>query len=179
MEFTTTYMDRTNAIIDIFRSTFTDSEGAVEGETIASFVTGIFATANAADVRVFSAMEDGVVAGAIIFTRMIYPDDERTVFILSPVAVATDRQGKGLGQRLIRFGLNALLQDGVDVALTYGDINFYSRVGFARISEAIATPPFPLAHPEGWLGQSLTSRPLDPLQGSPMCVGALNDPALW
>lgn len=179
MEFTTTYADRIDAIIDIFRATFTDSEGAAEGEVIAGFVANIFATADAADIHVFSAMEGNIVAGAIIFTRMIYPDDKRTVFILSPVAVATDRQGKGLGQRLINFGLSALRQDGVDVALTYGDINFYSRVGFVRITEAVAKPPLPLAHPEGWLGQSLTQRPLDPLRGAPTCVAALNNPALW
>ena len=110
---------------------------------------------------------------------MTYAEEKRTVFILSPMAVASALQGKGIGQKLLAFGLNHLRQNGVEVALTYGDINFYSRVGFQQITEAIARPPLPLHYPEGWLGQSLTGGALAPLRGPSSCVDALNDPALW
>ncbi|TMV09971.1 N-acetyltransferase [Ruegeria sediminis] len=179
MDFTTSYTDRMSEIIDLFRSTFTSSEGAEEGELIGNLVAEMFATVDAADITVISALEGNAIAGTIIFTRMSYPEDERTVFILSPMAVATTRQGKGLGQKLLSFGLNTLRDDGVDVALTYGDISFYSKVGFARITETVAQPPLPLKYPEGWLGQSLTGGPLDPLQGPSRCVEALDNPALW
>ncbi|WP_143093039.1 GNAT family N-acetyltransferase [Celeribacter neptunius] len=72
---------------------------------------------------------------------MTYADDTRTVFILAPVAVATAQQGKGLGQRLISHALQALLDREVDVALTYGDINFYSKVGFAHITKPTRNHP--------------------------------------
>lgn len=120
-----------------------------------------------------------MVLASIIFTRMTYPDDNRTVFILAPVAVSTGQQGKGLGQRLISHALQALRYNGVDVALTYGDVNFYSKVGFAQITVSDAQPPLPLQYPEGWLGQTLTGKPLTPLTGPSRCVGPLNDPEHW
>jgi putative acetyltransferase len=101
------------------------------------------------------------------------------VFILSPVAVATAQQGNELGQRLINHALEALLDRGVDVALTYGDINFYSKVGFAHITEADAQPPLPLQYPEGWLGQTLKAGPFVPLKGPSRCVVPLHDPIHW
>ncbi|SDJ09143.1 GNAT family N-acetyltransferase [Lutimaribacter saemankumensis] len=179
MEFTTTYAHRNREITDLFRSTFTDSEGAEEGELIGALVARMLATVDAADIFVFCAIDAGTLAGAAVFTRMTYSEDERVVFILSPMAVATAYQGKGIGQELLAFGLTELRDNGVDVALTYGDINFYSRVGFRQIPEAVAPPPLPLTYPEGWLGQSLTNRQLAPLRGLSGCVAALNDPALW
>ncbi|MCG5517084.1 MULTISPECIES: hypothetical protein [unclassified Ectothiorhodospira] len=41
------------------------------------------------------------------------------------------------------------------MVLTYGDPNYYSRIGFKPITEALAPAPFTLKQPEGWLGQSL------------------------
>lgn len=179
MEFTTRYDDSKKEITDLFKATFTASEGAEEGALIGSFVDRLLATTDETDIFVFSARQPDGLAGAAIFTRMRYSQDERSVFILSPMAVATAQQGAGIGQRLLTFGLETLRENGVDVALTYGDINFYSKVAFRQIPVSDAKPPLPLTYPEGWLGQSLTDRPLDPLQGSSVCVDALNDPALW
>lgn len=89
----------------------------------------------------------------------------RTVFVLAPVAVPKSQQGRGLGQKMLNYGLDRLRENGVDVALINGDITFYPKVGFARITQSVAQPPLALEHPEGWLGQSLTDKPLDPLKG--------------
>lgn len=117
--------------------------------------------------------------GGIVFSRLTYEQDERTVFVLAPVAVATDEQGKGIGQRLLTHGLAALRNAGVDIVMTYGDPNYYAKVGFVPISEADAQAPFRLKQPEGWQGQSLTNRALAPLKGPSRCVEALNDPVFW
>lgn len=179
MTFTTDYKDKTDDIIAMFAETFAQSEGAEEGQLIKDLVSGMLTTLTAHDMRVFSEVEDGTVLGSIIFTRLTYEQDTRTVFILSPVAIATGQQGKGLGQRLIQHGLQALHSDGVDIALTYGDINFYGKVGFGLITEADAQAPLPLQYPEGWLGQSLSDAPFEPLQGPSRCVAPLHDPNLW
>jgi putative acetyltransferase len=179
MEFTTNFAGRQDEIIDLFRSTFTDSEGAAEGDLIGILAERMLATVAPDDIFVFSAMENGKLVGTIIFTRLNYPEDDRKVFILGPVAVATGQQGKGLGQRLLNYGLDRLRADGVDVALTYGDINFYSKVGFSQITESIARPPLPLKYPDGWLGQSLTAEPLKELRGPSQCVEALNSADYW
>jgi len=166
-------------LIALFRASFTASEGAAEGAVIAEFVARMEATVDDADLVVVSARDGGDLVGAAIFSRMTYPGDARTVFILSPMAVSPDHQGKGVGQALLAYAFDHLRREGVEVVLTYGDINFYGKVGFAQVSEAVAAPPLPLSYPEGWLAQSLTGETLVPLTGASRCVEALNDPALW
>ncbi len=179
MEITTEYNEITDDIISMFLDTFSASEGPKAGGLIKALVTEMLSSLTTNDMLVFSAVENGDVLASIIFTRMTYPEDDRTVFILAPVAVSTDRQGKGLGQRLIGHALQALRDSGVDVALTYGENNFYSKVGFAHITEADAQPPLPLQYPEGWLGQSLTADQFTPLKGTSRCVGPLDNPNHW
>ena len=127
----------------------------------------------------FTAWEDGSLLGGIFFTRLTYADDARSVFMMAPVAVATARQGKGIGQRLIAHGLGALRQEGVDIVVTYGDPAFYGRVKFKPVSEADLPAPQPLNHPEGWIAQSLTDAPLTPFNGPAHSVSAFDDPELW
>lgn len=82
------------------------------------------------------------------------PSGQRA-FILSPVAVSTDVQGKGVGQALIRYGLDHLKSLGVELVFTYGDPGYYSKVGFEQITEAIVKAPWPLSQPIGWLALAL------------------------
>lgn len=170
---------REQAVVDLFAASFTASEGAGEGALIAALVRDLLEGTPDGDLRVFLACEGPVIAGCAIFSRMRYAQDARRVVILSPMAVAPDRQGQGVGQALLRHALAALRADGVDVALTYGDPDFYGRVGFAPIAEAQVAAPFALHHPEGWLGQSLTDAPLAPLKGPVACVAALRNPDFW
>jgi predicted N-acetyltransferase YhbS len=168
-----------NAIADLFTATFTASEGAEEGALVGALTRRLIAETPTDDLRVFTAWEDDALLGGIFFTRLTYEGDPRRVFVLAPVAVATDRQGAGLGQRLIAHGLDALRQQGVDIVVTYGDPDFYGRVGFKAITESEVPAPFPLQHPEGWQVQSLDGAELAPLIGRSRCVEAFNDPLLW
>ena len=179
MRFNDTYKEDTDEIVTLFASTFANSEGEEEGRIIGQLANDLLSKTGEKDIFVFSALDEGALAGAIAFTRLTFPDDPRTVFLLSPVAVATTHQGKGIGQKLIAHGLGVLRENGVDAVLTYGDINFYARVGFAQISEEMAKAPLPLQYPEGWLGQSLSSPELKPLAGPSYCVEAFNDPSYW
>lgn len=179
MEFSNLPTGREPAIVDLFKATFTASEGADEGALIAELVRKQLAETAKGDIRVFIAEEEGTLLGAGVFTRMTYAQDDRTVFILSPLAVITERQGEGIGQALLRHGLHVLRDAGVDVVMTYGDPNYYGKVGFQPVSEQDAAAPYALKYPHGWLGQSLNGRPLTPLRGSCQCVKALADPVLW
>jgi predicted N-acetyltransferase YhbS len=179
MEFLTGHKGREAEIIDFFTGTFTASEAEEEGALIGQLVRDLLGGTAEKDLFVFTAEEGGAIIGGIVFSRLTYEQDERTVFVLGPVAVAPDRQGKGIGQRLLTHGLAALRSAGVDIVVTYGDPGYYAKVGFMPISEADAPAPFPLKHPEGWLGQSLTDRVMTPLRGPSRCVGALNDPVFW
>lgn len=75
--------------------------------------------------------------------------------MLSPVAVATNEQGKGVGQKLINHGVSYLNVNNTDLLLTYDEPNYYSKVVFNPISENVVSAPFKLTQPEGWLAQSL------------------------
>jgi predicted N-acetyltransferase YhbS len=179
MELLIGHQGREAAIIDLFAATFTASEGEEEGALIGELAQNLLSGTAAQDLFVFAAEEDGAIIGGIVFSRLTYEQEKRTVFVLAPVAVATDRQRRGIGQRLLTHGLASLRSAGVDIAMTYGDPNYYAKVGFMPISEADAAAPFPLSHPEGWLAQSLTDRPMTPLKGPSRCVEALNDPVFW
>lgn len=179
MQLTRDIKNRSDEIIALFRSTFADSEGAAEGDLIGELVSDLLTTTPDQDLVGFAATEPDTLIAAILFTRLTYGNDTRIVFLMSPVAVATSQQGKGIGQKLISHGLDILRKQGVDVAITYGDINFYGRVGFEQISEDIARAPQPLQYPHGWLGQALNSEHLSPLQGASTCVPAFDNPELW
>ena len=179
MIITTEYEVRKTEIIALFRDTFQASEGLEAGKEIENLVSGLMGLESIEDMQVFLAIENQELLGCIIFTPLIYPQDSRKIVILSPVAVATNHQGKGLGQRLINQALNDLQLNGVYVIITYGDIKFYSKVGFAQITQADAQAPFELQYPEGWLGQALGAKDWTPLQGPSQCVEPLNEPVYW
>lgn len=171
---------RAEEIAALFAAVFAASEGAEEGRLIGALARDLIATTPAADLRIFTARDAaGLLLGCILFTRMHYAGEARQVFLLSPVAVATAQQGRGIGQALIRHGLDALKAEGVDVALTYGDPAYYGRTGFRPVTEAEVAAPCPLQMPQGWLGQSLTAAPLAPLKGPVRCAQALADPGFW
>ena len=95
------------------------------------------------------------------------------------MAVATDHQGQKLGQRLISYGIEHLKSLGVELLFTYGDPNFYSKVGFTQISEVIVQAPLNLSYPEGWLAQSLNGTLIEIEKGSSRCVKALDNQQYW
>ena len=179
MDFSNKTVGVEEQIIDLFATTFAASESAEEGALIGNLVAKLLSKTPQGDIYVFTAHDDGEILGGAIFSRLIYADDPRSVFILSPMAVSNDRQGEGIGQALLKHALAELRDDGVAVAITYGDPAFYGKVGFLPLDDETAASPLPLSFPVGWIGQSLTGEPLNPLKGKCTCVAALNDPAIW
>ena len=179
MEFSTGCRGQEQEVIDLLAATFAASEGAEEGALIGDLARNLLVTTVDADIHVFTARDEPALIGAIIFSRLTYEQDDRIVFLLGPVGVATDRQGEGIGQRLLAHGLAAMQKKGVDFAVTYGDPNYYAKVGFRPISEEFARAPFKLKFPKGWLGQSLTEGKVTPLKGPSRCVEAFHRPDYW
>jgi len=170
LNFTSGYTGCEHDIYELFLKTFTASEGTDEGQTIGSFVNEMMEKTSSDDLFVYSAYEGNALLGCIFFSRLEYAQDSRTVYILSPVAVKSNQQSKGIGQKLISFGLNELRGKGVDIAMTCGDPNYYSKTGFQQITEDIAKAPQKLSYPEGWLAQALTERDIKATGGSvPLC----------
>lgn len=179
MQFSSTYRNHAAVIGAVFESAFTASEGEKEGALVGALARRLMAETPDPDIRVFTAWDSGALTGSIIFSRLFHAGDDRAVFIMGPVAVASDRQGEGIGQGLIAHGIDALRREGVHIAMTYGDPAFYSRVGFRPVSVSEIPPPLALSHPEGWLAQTLNGSALGPILGPTQCVPALNDPVYW
>lgn len=178
MEFSTFRQADEAEIQQLFTEVFTESEGEAEGELIGRLVLELMRSTEPGDIFGFVVREQAEIIGGVFFTRL-YFNQPVEAFLLSPAAVCSRRQGRGLGQRLLRYGLEELRKTGVALAFTYGDPAFYTKVGFQPITEDLVRAPFPLSRPEGWLGQALAGGLIKPLAGNSKCVKALNRPEYW
>jgi predicted N-acetyltransferase YhbS len=165
--------------VELFATTFAASDGPEEGASVRELSRDLLASTAPEDLLVLEALAAGSLVGGVVFSRLRYDRDDRTSFLLAPLAVAVDRQGQGIGQRLVKAGLTELRRAGVDVVFTYGDPAFYGRVGFTPVEASYAAPPHPLRHPEGWLATALSDRGTSPLRGAARTVAAFDDPRLW
>ena len=162
----------------LFIKTFSDSEGKSEGLVVGELTNNFMTTTDTNDFYCFVATENDEIIGAVFFSKLTFENNTKA-YILSPMAILTEHQVKGIGQKLINFAINILKGNGVEIVITYGDPNYYSKVGFSIISEEIVKAPLKLSYPEGWLGQSLVSDIIEPIAGKSYCVEALNKPGLW
>lgn len=83
------------------------------------------------------------VFGYVCFARMVLPQG---FWSLSPVAIKQSYQGQGLGDRLIRRGLDKVRQSGVSGIVVLGDPNFYTRFGFSKAAAAGLDSPYSREH---------------------------------
>jgi len=162
----------------LFTCAFTSSEGEKEGKLIGNLSSQLASHIDNRDIICFGVYENQTLVGSIFFTRLQFGIDIQ-VYLLAPVAISTEYQGKGVGQSLINYGLNELKRRSADVAVTYGDPAFYSKVGFQALSENVIQAPQALSMPSGWLGQSLTGVPIPSIDERPVCVKEFDDPVYW
>lgn len=178
MKFKSLTSDFSQAISNLFTAVFSHSEGTDEGRLIGELASALATAIDDDNILCYGALSDDKVLVAAFYTRLSYRTSSN-VFMLAPVAVITEHQGEGIGQQLIHFGLNQIKQYGVDYVVTYGDPDYYRRVGFSGISEDAVRAPFKLSMPEGWLGQSLTGKPVLFGTERPRCVEQFNNAAYW
>ena len=95
--------------------------------------------AGAAPVSLVATAEsDGRVIGHILFSPVqidgpLGSNPPRMVG-LAPVSVLPEYQGRGIGSRLIREGLDACREAGCGAAVVLGEPGYYTRFGFERAS---------------------------------------------
>jgi len=169
----------TESVVAVLRNAFTASEGADEGKAIAGLTRDLINSTPGGDLLGYVAKgKSENIIGAIFFSRYSVAGDE-SVYILSPVGVCPSAQHSGIGQNLITFGLNDLRHRGVDVALVYGDPDYYIKVGFQPLNTNTIPAPFKLSQPHGWMGQALNADEITPRSGEARCVDALHKPHFW
>ena len=124
MKFSTYKQSNKEEITQLFIKVFSDSEGQEEGTVVGGLASDLMAITKETELAVFIATENEKIVAGVIFSKLTFAQSKVNAYLLSPMAVDTSQQGKGIGQQLINFGLNSLKENGVELAITYGDINF-------------------------------------------------------
>ena len=123
---------------------------------------------------------DGVVVGHAAFSPVTIASNENTQgYILAPLAVKPDYQGRGVGSQLIENGKDKLVRSGVHILFVYGDPAFYSRFGFRADAADRYIPPYRLRYPFGWQAYLVNESSVLETPHEITCVTSLCDPKLW
>jgi putative acetyltransferase len=78
---------------------------------------------------------DGAVVAHIAYSAASIGDSSSGWFLVGPVAVHPDHQGKGIGRALIEASLDTMRSRAARGCVLVGDPDFYRRFGFGRYSE--------------------------------------------
>jgi putative acetyltransferase len=76
------------------------------------------------------AIDEGEIVGHIAFSPVAINGDANGWYGLGPVSVRPDRQRKGIGQSLIRTGLDHLRSIDAQGCVVLGEPSYYGRFGF-------------------------------------------------
>jgi putative acetyltransferase len=132
------------AIDEVIRAAFASTQFGHQGE--AELVRMIGADD---DVMVSLVAETGgAIVGHVLFSRMDVEADGRMITAagLAPVSVVPDQQGQGIGDALIRAGLDDLRARGVAMSFVLGHESYYPRFGYAPELAARFASPFAGPH---------------------------------
>ena len=89
------------------------------------------------------AEQDGAVVGHILLSPMREPD---RCLGLAPVSVAPDFQGRGIGESLIRAGIEQARREGWRGIFVLGHAAYYPRFGFSPEAARDFSSPFAGPH---------------------------------
>ncbi|MGF6232443.1 putative acetyltransferase [Inquilinus ginsengisoli] len=98
------------------------------------------------------AEEDSEILGQVAFSPVAIDATARNWYGLGPVAVRPDRQGQGIGQALIRSGLDRIRALGAQGCVLAGAPGYYGRFGFTadpRLQSPGIPPQYFLVLPFG------------------------------
>jgi len=163
-------------VLHIHREAFGQDEEA-------DLVNALFNDDSARPFHSLLAIDDDKAVGHILFTRVQIGGNEDTLsaMILAPMAVLPGAQGKGVGGKLIRAGLQQLQESAVDLVLVLGHPAYYPRFGFKPAGALGFEAPYPIPaeHSAAWMVMELRPGVIGSFSGSVICADALNKPELW
>lgn len=123
----------------------------------------------------FVAEDEDTIVGTIRFWPLTIGDRDRAL-LLGPVAVAPNRQGRGVGSALIGKGLEHAARLGHGGVILVGDYPYYSRFGFRRHLTVGMTLPGPVERGR-FLGRELHFGGLRSVRGPVMPAGLPQPPS--
>lgn len=127
------------------------------------------------------AFDGDMAVGHVLFTRVGIGDDGPPAAILAPMAVVPDQQKRGIGDRLIRAGLEQLKASEVELVFVLGWPDYYPRHGFKPAGERgfDAPYPIPVEVAGAWMVLELKPGVIETTGGTIRCADKLNRPELW
>jgi hypothetical protein len=120
--------------------------------------------------------------GHVLFTRARLPEPDCAAALLAPLAVVPDRQGQGIGGRLIEQGVSRLADAGVALVFVLGWPDYYQRHGFEPVGSRGYDAPYPLLPEQAnaWMMRALTDGFVERCRpGTVRCAQALDRPEYW
>ncbi|MBO9697979.1 MAG: N-acetyltransferase [Sphingopyxis sp.] len=132
------------AIDSVVRAAFAGTDFGHQGE--AELVRMIEADGDALVSLV--AERHGLIVGHVLFSYMNVEADGAPLSAagLAPVSVVPEVQGQGIGDALIRAGLDSLREQGVAISFVLGHENYYPRFGYSPVLAARFASPFAGPH---------------------------------
>ena len=128
-----------NAIDTVHRAAFSGTKLGYRGE--AELVRMI---EDDGDTLVsFVARQRNGIIGHVLFSRMDVEADGKAMPAagLAPVAALPDKRGQGIGDALIRAGLDTLREQGVAISFVVGHEEYYPRFGYSsELASRFASP---------------------------------------
>ncbi len=119
---------------------------AFGSETEADLVERIRASPEYEPSMEFIAELDGIgVVGHVMISRarLLHHGGERSIVMLSPLAVAPDHQRNGIGGALVREATGVAERRGEPLVVLEGDPRYYSRLGFVAAGDHGIELPLP------------------------------------
>ena len=103
------------------------------------------------------AEEDGRIVGHVMFSYSALEGSEAELLQLSPLSVAPDRQGRGVGSALTREALRRADESGEPLVLVLGHPTYYPRFGFRPASTLGLLAPNPEWPDEAFMAVPLSA----------------------
>lgn len=120
--------------------------------------------------------QGGKILGYALYsaTTVITGAGPQRALTLAPIAVLPDCQKTGIGERLVRHGLERCRTRGVELVFAIGQPQYFSRFGFRDAAPLGLRCELPL-HPGDLQAIDLSGRLLGSIQGQVLCPAPFTD----
>ena len=165
-----------NGVLGIYLSAFPEGENEIVARLAMDLLSG---ETRPPTISLIAEIGGAIVGHAAFSPVRIDSAESFLGYILAPLAVKPGYQRRGIGSKLIEYGVRRLSAMGVNVVFVYGDPKYYGRFGFSADAAREYTTPYRLQQPAGWQAMVLNEYPFKEAPRAIACVGPLNDPELW